>query len=720
MSEEKRVGVVSSERNARWLEDVLSDRLTSAARDGGSLGEILGYYQATNVRTIVVDDDVIYGNPEAEETLATWAKGHAHPRVRVILFVASERPTDDPYLYRLVSDAEVHDILIAEENGEPEARLLQLLDEPMAPMEYGRWRTNDPGVWQGTRPGLFESLFGSPKKQEKKKGKKKTKKGKYPKRKGAKAKDLVTEEHAPTRPHDATAGHEPPQDGEPEAVPLERMTPPVNDGNTNEADEGPRPATEEPGDVASVYGIDIDDLGRDEEDAEDMGNTEESRRDQGDRKRVDLDLGAGGTTRKMPVAETHERDVAPKTKGVPKKEEKPAGKHDAGKPEAPRAHKSENVSAPVEDGPAQVPSVAEEAVTLQAAVPVVEDVRARTAADPAPGTVTLTFPGSSLGSILESFVRPGAERRQGVSFPSAESVVAVSALRPGMGCTHVSVALGTALAGQNVATAVALRTRFNLLRMLDGLDDSYEVNGVGVRWHGCDFYFWEDQRRFASEYEVVVADCGVIDTADNSRNSPTNLFVHHAKASIMLIGGSPWDLPLLDGVFSKFEARNVREWRFGCCRTTQRMLENFETSFGEIFGDGRKRMWPVPYSPSLFDSPVPRFENYREVLEPALPKNIRYPKRPKDADVHDAPASEEVEPGARPGAGEAEAATVEAPEPTEETRPQAESTADTKPETVAGSPAGQEGGEGDTPKKQKRSRNRSRGERRRAKEGSVE
>lgn len=687
MTDGKRIGVLSSGRNAVRLDEALSGRLTATPLDGGTLEETLSHYQAINVRTVVVDDDLLYGHPEAEEVLARWAKTHGHPRVRIILFMDSGRPTDDPYLYRLVSDAEVHDILVAEENGEPETRLLHLIDEPMAPMEYERWRTNDPGVWQQRKPGFFESLLGGSKKNEKKKKGKKSKKGKQSS-KQKKSKARVEQEALPEEPSEETfsdygAPHEQPQAGqEPVVEAKEKVVMPERPATSASEHE---PMTEL-GDVTSVYGIELDDEEGEEPNGEGTKDEEmrEKNADAEEKKRVELDLGADAPTRAMPKVEVQKGEAgkAPSEKGAKAKKDVegqgPAKGKKGSKPVSTQEKTERNkepkvaneqrraeptYAEPMQDSPVDDPK----AVVREVVETVVEDVRAQATASPAPGTVTLTFPGSSLSSILESFVRPGAERRQGVSFPTAKNVVAVSSLRPGMGCSHVSVALGVALASEHVSVAVALRTRFNVSRMLDGLSDSYETNGVGVKWRGCDFYYWEDQRRFASEYDVVIADCGVLEASDNSRNSPTNLFVNHARVSLLLMGGSPWDLPLLDGVLPKFDARTTREWRFGCCRTTSEMLASLEETFANIYHDGRKRMWPVPYSPSLFDGSTPRFAAYRELLEPVLPKSLRYSKAQTKVE-EDAPEEERpVEAGPEQGRTEepkaAQAKKADAPEP---------------------------------------------------------
>lgn len=693
MTDEKRIGVISSERNAVWLDEALSGRLTAMPLEGGTLEETLSHYQAINVRTVVVDDDLLYGYADVEEDLARWAKSHGHPRVRIVLFMDSGRPVDDPYLFRLVSDAEVHDILVVGENGEPAARLLHLIDEPMAPIEYERWRTNDPAVWQQRKPGLLESIFGSPRKKDKGK-KKKPKKGKPSAKQKKQKKAPKAEEDAMTPVEDFEATVEPRAEaGEPtgarpsgqEQATVVMAKGPEAERVTARTGEPEPPTPEvELGDVASVYGIELDDAEeaevQEEEQTGDGRDMRESKAKAEEKKKVTIDLGSGDATGKTPKAETPkarpEKEPQKGKKSGERRTDKEKAKGTGTGTAQGQAEKADVAKEKEKSGHQhpearqETPEESTQAVVREVVETVVEDVRAHAAASPAPGTVTLTFPGSSLSSILESFVRPGAERRQGVSFPTAKNVVAVSALRPGMGCSHVSVALGVALASEHVSVAVALRTRFNVSRMLDGLSDSYETNGVGVKWRGCDFYYWEDQRTFSSEYDVVIADCGVLDTSDNSRNSPTNLFVNHARVGIMLMGGSPWDLPLLDGLLSRFEARTTREWRFGCCRTTPEMLASLENTFAEIYRDGKKRMWAVPYSPSLFDGSTPRFAAYRDVLEPVLPKPLRYSK--SQAKV------QEGAPG-KAGPAEADSERAQAKEP-EETPAKAADVPGAKPE----------------------------------------
>ena len=60
----------------------------------------------------------------------------------------------------------------------------------------------------------------------------------------------------------------------------------------------------------------------------------------------------------------------------------------------------------------------------------------------------------------------GHPAEEGVRAPSAKTIVAVGALRPGIGCTHLAVALGIELASCNRSAAVALRDRAQLNRCL--------------------------------------------------------------------------------------------------------------------------------------------------------------------------------------------------------------------------------------------------------------
>ena len=289
MAEAARVGVVSSPRHEAWIEKALETRMvTMLASENPDIKGILDNYQATGIRTVIVDDDVIGESDEMQDELCKWLKTHSGPVVRVILLSDNVRDAKSPFLYRLVSDCGVTDILLCNECGDPVGRLNKLCEEPTSMMEYSRWKTNDMSMWQKNEPGLIGKLFGGGKKAKKPnkdeepdadKGKpKKEKKGKKPKKgKRGKAAEAVEEEGdfgiEPETSLELPVATQEPKDAEKPVVPGTISVKAVDNaaGDDVEGTAGPIPpvqGSEGPAEAGSLYG-DFSDEGDEQEPGED-------------------------------------------------------------------------------------------------------------------------------------------------------------------------------------------------------------------------------------------------------------------------------------------------------------------------------------------------------------------------------------------------------------------------------------------------------------------
>ncbi len=175
--ESKRIGVISSQDHEEFFNDALAERLNDVDGCEGGLIDRLNYYHDVNVRTVIVDDDILVGRPDAEDALVNWIKTVTAPKVNIILFVDEARDEEDPFLYRLVSDAGVTDIMIAGNEGDPKRRLLEIIDNGMTLAEYSRWKT-DEKPWEAKKKGVFGRLGLGGKKKAEKKSSKKSKKAK--------------------------------------------------------------------------------------------------------------------------------------------------------------------------------------------------------------------------------------------------------------------------------------------------------------------------------------------------------------------------------------------------------------------------------------------------------------------------------------------------------------------------------------------------------------
>ena len=283
MAEAARVGVVSSPRHEAWIEKALETRMvTMLASENPDIKGILDNYQATGIRTVIVDDDVIGESDEMQDELCKWLKTHSGPVVRVILLSDNVRDAKSPFLYRLVSDCGVTDILLCNECGDPVGRLNKLCEEPTSMMEYSRWKTNDMSMWQKNEPGLIGRLFGGGKKAKKPnkdeepdadKGKpKKEKKGKR-----GKAAEAVEEEgdfdSEPETSLELPVATQEPNDAEKPVAPGAISVKAVDNaaGDDVEDPAGPIPpvqGSEGPAEAGSLYG-DFSDEGDEQEPRED-------------------------------------------------------------------------------------------------------------------------------------------------------------------------------------------------------------------------------------------------------------------------------------------------------------------------------------------------------------------------------------------------------------------------------------------------------------------
>ena len=215
----------------------------------------------------------------------------------------------------------------------------------------------------------------------------------------------------------------------------------------------------------------------------------------------------------------------------------------------------------------------------------------------------------------------GHPAEEGVRAPSAKTIVAVGALRPGIGCTHLAVALGIELASCNRSAAVALRDRAQLNRMGAVLDGTKPIEGGGFSYRGCDFYYWSDQRRFAANYDYAVADCGVVDLDDEDLSGPSALF-KRARLQAFVVSGAPWDLAAISDVLAKYRKDDLARFRWCTFGAASQTTEAIRRSLAGFFGEGFDAVFPIPYRANLFTSPKSQLEHYSRLLKPVLPDSV--------------------------------------------------------------------------------------------------
>lgn len=776
------VGIIAGNRHSDWMRESLpSVSVRLAEPEGEPIGETLRRLHEIAVYTVIVDDDLIADDEEAQDSLCEWAKNHAAPKQRIILFSDGVRDGDDPLLYRLVSDCGVTDILMAESCGDPGKRLDELMHESTSPLEYEQWQTHDERMWARKKPGLLSGLFranGKDKKKpaEGKKGKKgkkedkvkdseekespETEKEEFAAEPGSlydlydeeaeqkpSANSLVQSEKSPAvadSPSEAeldltddetvqglwTAAKKMTSEINPnlasqlenveadssdgrslrllfpaseaftcqqaskpgsllghllaEALPLvangatvpfeftvaEDSKPAVPDETANETDPKKQPEAtgaashigESPTEILEAV---VDDPETptakglpEQEPPENPASSanegpEKPSEEDADQTPVPLVRKAGADVRRAaPVhkqvddgqdashaeaaKETLAADTAAPAPAAMQKETGSAadaggtGTAAAAKTATGRKRKRGKAGAPeAEEAGRQDDEAAKRpaghaggAVANGAAAGIVEDSEDKMLVQLVPPKSAEQLAEDCSSANQDAFFR----RVQQVSIPKAGRVFAISSIRSGIGCTHTAAACGVAAATAGLGACVALRTRASLNRLRDhALEHGGESlhNGRCVRWRGCDFYAWQDQRQFGDDYELCIADCGVIDRQAKSADASTNVFMNFSSHSCLLISMAPWDIELFSEVTDQFGWYEVRRWTLGL-HSSGRLAEK---EIGCEPGEAQAlTFWRQPYYPDLFYEEGDMghgLDRWLELLLPALSANQR-------------------------------------------------------------------------------------------------
>lgn len=178
MVQETRIGIITTDKRYSFFEHAMGEFSAeiSTNPDVNIIG-LLQHWRQVNTLIVIIDDDLIYGNQKLEDALINEFKSANLPHQRIIIFSDCARPAEDAFFYRLVSDADVKDIILSSMSPDLESKVIQVINEPTQLMEVSRWKTNDTKLFErNQKSGIFSGIFGGSKhenansKQEKKSG----------------------------------------------------------------------------------------------------------------------------------------------------------------------------------------------------------------------------------------------------------------------------------------------------------------------------------------------------------------------------------------------------------------------------------------------------------------------------------------------------------------------------------------------------------------------
>ncbi len=218
----------------------------------------------------------------------------------------------------------------------------------------------------------------------------------------------------------------------------------------------------------------------------------------------------------------------------------------------------------------------------------------------------------------------GRRNNDKVMLPKAhDKILAVASTANGLGCTALSLHLANELADLGMTVAVAMASKRDLNRMVAGMSEEMQtVHECGHRWRGFDVYFWDDERKFGDEYEVVVADCGKLDLTDTTPNSPANLFLNKADQKVLLFGGAPWILQAPLELMQRVSRKQGGSWLLAAREVERNVQREFKTLLDTWFTDAEPHVWEVPNRPRFFQDEK-GFGDYKPAIDKVLSEDAR-------------------------------------------------------------------------------------------------
>ncbi|MBQ9041289.1 MAG: hypothetical protein IJ111_00575 [Eggerthellaceae bacterium] len=160
----ERAGIYTTGARSASFEGILGGRWRLDVRTDGGEGPIaaLESWTAAGIPVAVVDDSALSGS-EDEAALLGWARASTAASPRLVMVFDGTRGAEDPFLYQLVSSADVKDLVVTTVGDTLSETLPERMERPARLMDAAHWKTADKRKLKrrdgkGALPGLAARL----------------------------------------------------------------------------------------------------------------------------------------------------------------------------------------------------------------------------------------------------------------------------------------------------------------------------------------------------------------------------------------------------------------------------------------------------------------------------------------------------------------------------------------------------------------------------------
>lgn len=160
----ERAGIYTTGARSASFEAILGGRWRLDVKTDGGEGPIaaLESWTAAGIPVAVVDDCALLG-AEDEAALLGWARAATAASPRLVMVFDGTRGAEDPFLYQLVSTADVKDLVVTTVGDTMSETLPARMERPARLMDAAHWKTADKRKLKrrdgkGATPGLAARL----------------------------------------------------------------------------------------------------------------------------------------------------------------------------------------------------------------------------------------------------------------------------------------------------------------------------------------------------------------------------------------------------------------------------------------------------------------------------------------------------------------------------------------------------------------------------------